>query len=202
MGGREPTWLPKLHLGLNAPKLVYSGTRIDRAPLVMPSTHKKSQDLTLHALVVESEPAELSRTCARLLAEGVDVTTCRTPFGLAERAARIQPDMILMDVLMRGLDSKELASVAALCTGGKPALVVHTKMLKSMLRRVIDPRAIYGFIPKSDDDDTFVRALREVGDRLVSDMPTAVFIPRLVGVPSGTYAVSPSPTPKAQSAQK
>jgi len=168
----------------------------------MTSTRKSPQDLSLHVLVVEGEPAELSRTSARLLAQGVDVSTARTPFGLAERVARIQPDVVLMDVLMRGLDTKELAQLAALCTGGKPALVVHTKMLKSMLRRVIDPRAVYGFIPKSDDDEAFVRAFRDVGDRIVSEMPTATFIPRLAGVMSGTFAVAPSATPTARSARK
>lgn len=168
----------------------------------MSSPQKSSQNLTLHVLVVESEPAEMSRTAARLLAEGVDVSTCRTPFGLAERVARIQPDVVLMDVLMGGLDTKELAQLAAACTGGKPALVVHTKMLKAMLRRVVDPRAVYGFIPKGDDDEAFARAFRDIGDRIVSDMPTAVFIPRLVGVMSGTYAVSPTAAPKGKSAQK
>ena len=168
----------------------------------MSSTRKSTQDLTLHVLVVESEPAEVSRTAARLLNEGVDVSTCRTPFGLAERVARIQPDVVLMDVLMRGLDAKELAQLAATCTGGKPALVVHTKMLKAMIRRVVDPRAVYGFIPKSDDDAAFVRAFRDIGDRIVSDMPTAVFIPRLVGVMSGTYAMNPTAAPTAKSARK
>jgi CheY-like chemotaxis protein len=168
----------------------------------MASTRKSTQNLTLHVLVVEGEPAELNRTAARLLAEGVDVSTCRTPFGLAERVARIQPDVVLMDVLMQGLDTKELAQLAALCHGAKPALVVHTKMLKSMLRRVVDPRAVYGFIPKSDDDDAFLRAFRDVGDRIVSDMPTATFIPRLVGVMSGTYAMNPTAAPAGRSARK
>jgi DNA-binding NarL/FixJ family response regulator len=141
-------------------------------------------------LVVEPEPAELARTCWRLLGEGVDVSTTRTAVGLADRLAHLQPDVVIMDVLMPGLDLGELARVAAFCMGGKPALVVHTKMLKPMLKRVIELRAVYGFIAKTDHDDAFLRPFREVVDRLVSEMPTQTFIPRLVGIAtSGTYAM-------------
>jgi CheY-like chemotaxis protein len=162
----------------------------------MQSERKTSQDLTLHVLVVETERAELARTCARLLAEGVDVSTTRTALGLADRVSRIEPDVVLMDVLMPGLDTNELARLAARCVGGKPALVVHTKMLKSMLKRVVDVRAVYGLIPKTDDEAAFARPFRDVVDRLVSEMPTQTFVPRLLGIAtSGTYAMGPSAAP-------
>jgi len=164
----------------------------------MQSQRKSSQDLTLHVLVIEHERAELARTCARLLGEGVDVSTTRTAVGLVDRVSRIEPDVILMDALMPGLDMNELARLAARCIGGKPALVLHTKMLKSMLKRVINVRAVYGFIPKTDDEAAFTRPFREVLDRLVSEMPTQTFVPRLVGIAtSGTYAMGPSATPAA-----
>jgi len=169
----------------------------------MQSQHKSSQDLTLHVLVVEHERAELGRTCARLLAEGVDVSTARTALGLADRVSRLEPDLVLMDVLMPGLDTNELARLAARCVGGKPALVVHTKMLKSMLKRVVDVRAVYGFIPKTDDEVAFTRPFREVVDRLVSEMPTQTFVPRLLGIAtSGTYAMSPTATSSAVAAPR
>ena len=156
----------------------------------MESPRKSLQDLTCHVLVVEAEPAELARTSWRLLGEGVDVSTTRTAVGLADRVAHLQPDIVMMDVLMPGLDLSELARVAALCMGGKPALVLHTKMLKPMLKRVIELRAVYGFIAKTDHDEAFLRPFRDVVDRLVSEMPTATFIPRLVGIAtSGTYAM-------------
>ena len=62
-------------------------------------------------------------------------------------------------------------------------------MMKAMLRRVLDVRSVYGFITKGEDA-AFVRAYRDIAERLVSDLPTQVFVPRLVGgVSSGTYAV-------------
>lgn len=159
----------------------------------MLSPQKRPHNLRFHVLVVDSEPATLGWTCALLLDEGVDVSTARTAAGLVDRVSRIEPDVILMDVLMPGLETNELGRLAARCTGGNPALVVHTKLLKPMLRRVVDLRAVYDFIPKGDDASAFVRSFRDVADRLVSDMPTQVFVPRLVGgVTSGTYAVKKS----------
>jgi CheY-like chemotaxis protein len=167
-------------------------SRIDSAESAMQSQRKPAQDLTLHVLVIEPEPVALARTCALLLDEGVDVSTLRTPTDLIERATRLDPDVIMMDVLIPGLDTNELGRLAARCLGGKPALVVHTKMLKPMLRRVLDVRAVFGVIPKTDHEVDFIRSFREISDRLVSEMPTQVFVPRLVGsAMSGTYAVKP-----------
>ncbi len=150
--------------------------------------------MTLRVLVVEPDPAALSRTCAQLLAEGVDVSTARTAAGLVRHVSRSEPDVILMDVLMPGLDTNELARLAARCLGAKPALIVHTKMLKPMLKRLIDVRAVFGVIPKTGDDAAFLSAFVELTDRLVSEMPTQIFVPRLVGTAtSGTFAITPTP---------
>jgi CheY-like chemotaxis protein len=149
--------------------------------------------VTLHVLVVEHESAALERTCAQLLAEGVDVSTTRTAAGLVQRVSRFEPDMVLMDVIMPGLDTHELARLAARCLGASPALVVHTKVMKPMLKRVVDVRSIFGFIPKTDDETAFARSFRDIADRFVSEMPTQIFVPRLVGSAlSGTFAVKPA----------
>jgi len=159
----------------------------------MHSSSKPAQDLSLHVLVVEHEPEWLARTCALLLDEGVDVSTARTATGLMERVSRLQPDVILMDVLMPGLETGDLARLAARCMSASPALVVHTRLLKPMVRRVVNVRAVYGLIPKTGTDVDFVRGFREVTDRLVCEMPTQVFVPRVTaGSMSGTYALKPT----------
>ena len=149
----------------------------------------------LHVLLVEHEPDVLNRNSALLLADGYDISTARVADGLSERVTRIQPHLVLMDVLMPGLDTRELAKLAARCRGGsEPVLVVHSKLLRPMLKRVIDVRAVFGSIPKSDNDAEFLRQFREVADRLTSEMPTQVFVPRPLSVASsGTYAVTPQP---------
>ena len=167
-------------------------SRIEGADRAMQSERKPGQDSPLHVLVIEPEATALARTTALLLDEGVDVSTLRTPIELVERVSRIDPDVILMDVLIPGLAGNDLGRLASRCIGGRPALFVHTKMLKPLLRRVLDVRAIYGVIPKTDKELDFVRSFRELSDRLVSEMPTQVFVPRLVGgAMSGTYAVKP-----------
>jgi CheY-like chemotaxis protein len=147
-------------------------------------------------LLIEHEPAILNRTAALVLAEGCDLSTARVADGLTARVDRLKPDLILMDVLLPALDTRELARLAARCRGGaEPVLVVHTKMLRPMLRRVLDLRTLFGFIPKSDDDREFTHRFQEIIDRLQSEMPTQVFVPRALGVVmSGTYAVSDTPT--------
>ncbi len=165
----------------------------------MQSDRKVQQDRTLHVLLVEHEPDLLNRTAELFLSEGCDLSTARSAVGLCDRVARVQPDVVLMDVLMPGLDTRELARLARHCRGGaEPVLVVHTKVLKPMLRRILDKREVFGFIPKTDDASDFLRHFREVSDRLASEMPTQVFVPRALGVVmSGTYAVTPT-TPVAR----
>ncbi len=159
---------------------------------------RKTQQQSLHVLIVESDPVALARTTALLLAEGADISTARSAAGLHDRVTRTLPDLVLMDVMMPGLDARELAQLANLCRRGAPALVVHTKLLRAMLRRFLDVRALFGIIPKSDDDAEFVRLYREISDRLASELPTQIFVPRSVGgAMSGTYSVQESDTPAA-----
>lgn len=151
------------------------------------------QARALHVLYVEHEPSVLKRNAALLLEEGYDLTTAREGAGLSERVARIQPDIVLMDVLMPGLETGELAKLAACCRGGpEPVLVVYTKLLRPMLRRVIDVTVVYGLITKPNEGD-FMQKFREIADRLSSEMPTQKLVPRTLVASSGTYAMTPEP---------
>jgi CheY-like chemotaxis protein len=164
----------------------------------MQSDRNPQQNQSLHVLVVEADPIALSQTSALLLAEGADISTARSGAGLVDRVTRLMPDLVLMDVLMPGLETRDLAQLANLCRRAAPALVVHTKMLRPMLRRVLDVRALFGIIPKSGDDSEFLRLYREISDRLASELPTQIFVPHATGpVTSGTYAMNPSATPIA-----
>jgi CheY-like chemotaxis protein len=168
----------------------------------MEAQRYRQEHPALHVLVVEHEPAVLSRICGRLLAERCDVSTARGAAGLVERVARIMPDIVLMDVLLPELDSGELERLVDLCRGGTPGLVVHTKMLRPMLRRVLDVRKMFGFIPKTEDDAEFSRQFRDVAERLASELPTQIYVPRAQGpATSGTYAVDGSATPEVDRTQ-
>jgi AmiR/NasT family two-component response regulator len=122
----------------------------------------------LHVLVVEHEPAELSKACARLLAEGCELSTSRVAFGLFERVEQLQPDMILVDVLMSNLESAELGRLVGRGGTAEPSVVIHTKVLRPLLRRVLDVSAILGVITRTDNDAEFSRMFREATRRLRS----------------------------------
>jgi CheY-like chemotaxis protein len=164
----------------------------------MQADGQAKQEPSLHVLVVESDPVLLGRTSALLLAEGAEISTTRSAADLHERVKRTMPDLVLMDVMTPGLDARDLALLANFCRHGAPALVVHTKMLRAMLRRFLDVRALFGIIPKSGDDVEFVRLYREIADRLASELPTQIFVPNPIGgVTSGTYVKQHPSTPAA-----
>lgn len=131
-----------------------------------------------------------------VLVEGHDVSTARTGAGLGARVERLQPDIVMMDVLLPELEAGELARVASLCRGGsEPALVLHTKLLRPMLRRLFDLRNVFGIIPRSESNAELLQRFRELTERFSSEMVTETFVPRLlVTAKSGTYAVTPGPT--------
>jgi CheY-like chemotaxis protein len=158
----------------------------------------------LHVLVVEPDMMALNRVAAMVLGEGHDVSTGRSGAGLGDRVTRLRPDIVLMDVLVPELEAGELARIASRCRGGsEPAFVVHTKLLKPMLRRLLDVRDIFGIIPKSEDDAEFIRRFRELTDRFTSEMVTETFVPHVLGVAkSGTYAVTPGPSTTGNRARK
>jgi len=91
------------------------------------------------------------------------------------------------------LDHRDLLELAARSrAGARPALVVHTKLLRPMLRRVLDVTSLYGFIPKTNDGTKFLQRFQEITERLASEMPTQTFAPRALGsATSGTYAKDP-----------
>jgi hypothetical protein len=105
---------------------------------------------------------------------------------------------------MPELEAGELARVVGRCRGGsEPAFVVHTKLLRPMLRRVIDVRNVFGIIPKSDREADFVQRFSELVDRFTCEMVTETFVPRVLGVAtSGTYAVTPGPSTAHDRVQK
>ena len=110
----------------------------------------------LHVLVVEHDASVLDRTSTRLLAEGCDISTRRYPRGLPELVERLRPDLVLLDVLTPGLDGQELFVLLARCRpNALPAIVLHSKLSRPMLRTVLDLDDVLGVIHKTDDDDEF-----------------------------------------------
>jgi CheY-like chemotaxis protein len=123
--------------------------------------------LPLHVLVVDHDDAAGARTIRRLLAEGCDVSIANVAWARADRAARLRPDIALVDVLMPGLRGEELSRLFEWSRGaGAGRVVVHTRILPGLLKRGLDMKDVFGVIRSELDDAEFAAAFRVIARRL------------------------------------
>lgn len=121
----------------------------------------------MHVLVVDEDPGVLRNVCGRLLAHGYEVSTARQARGLRQAIARLEPDLILVDVLMPDLNGGELVRLLAQYpASGTPAIVLHSAVPVRALSRVVDIRGALGVVKKTSDDVEFFLAFNGVLDRL------------------------------------
>lgn len=76
------------------------------APLPRSSTGASPQSATI--LVVEDEPAIATAIAQRLTAEGWRIEVARDGLSGVEAAARLHPDLIVLDVMLPGIDGLEV----------------------------------------------------------------------------------------------
>lgn len=123
----------------------------------------------LHVLVVDEDPSVLRTVCGRLLAHGYEVSTCRQAHGLHHVISRLQPSLIIIDVLMPDLNAGELRSLLARYpAGGTPAMILHSVVPVRALRRMVDVRDALGVVKKTTDDVEFFMAFNGMVDRFLS----------------------------------
>ena len=142
----------------------------------------------LHALIVESDPVELNRACLRLLAQGCSVSTCQIADCWLDAAERMQPDLILLDLLMPGMD---IVALQARCRSNRPlAVILHTKINYWVLRAVLDLKDFAGVIRKTADDQVFHEAFHAVRDELdARELKLSASYPSSPAV-SGTHRIN------------
>ncbi len=150
------------------------------------------RDRALHVLVVEHDRALLGKTCTRLIDEGCDVSTRRIAQGLPDVVETLRPDLVLLDVLMPGLDGQELFVLLARCRPNRlPAIVLHSKLSRQLLRTVVDLDDVLGVLHKTEDDAEFVETFRSLVERLLSVGRQHSLVPRTwVPATSGTHRVA------------
>jgi DNA-binding response OmpR family regulator len=65
-------------------------------------------------LLIVDDDADILRMLSRVSQHrGHDVQTCSSPFGVSAMILREEPDVVLLDVMMPGLDGPTLAAVIA-----------------------------------------------------------------------------------------
>ncbi|GHG57196.1 DNA-binding response regulator [Flavimobilis marinus] len=89
-------------LGLGRPRCVTSGTyvwnAVDMVEIPAP----------VSVLVVEDEPAIATAVAQRLTAEGWNVEVARDGLSALTAAARLRPDVVVLDVMLPGIDGLEV----------------------------------------------------------------------------------------------
>jgi DNA-binding response OmpR family regulator len=71
-------------------------------------SHPTASQPERRVLVVEDEPTIADAVAARLRAEGFDVTTAGDGPGAVAAASRVQPDLVVLDIMLPGFDGLEV----------------------------------------------------------------------------------------------
>jgi CheY-like chemotaxis protein len=79
---------------------------------------------TLRVLVVDDNPACVRAAASLLSPYGYDVTVALSGEDALEQAARLAPDVVLLDMAMPGIDGYEVAARLPGVTRGKPPFIV------------------------------------------------------------------------------
>jgi len=82
-----------------------------------------------HILVVEDDPIQQQHLCAVLKSVDAEVTVVNDGSAAVQAAERVQPDLILMDIIMPGIDG--FAACRSITNGAHtkqiPVLIVSSK---------------------------------------------------------------------------
>lgn len=150
-------------------------------------THAQpSPEPPLHVLVLDHDDLVREQTVRRLIDDGYDVSVAKSAQGLAQRIARLAPDIVLVDVLMPGLRGDELSQLLASGrTANGPAVVVHTRILRGYLRQAVDMQGVLGVIRAGQDDQAFLHAFRAIAERIERPSAHEALTPKT----SGTHRI-------------
>jgi FixJ family two-component response regulator len=141
-------------------------------------------------LLVDEDREVLRVTSARLIRAGYEVSTRRSAEGLLAAVERLEPDLVMVDVLMNGLENETLSLLLAHARLARPKIVVHSRLCRNVLAVVVDLNEIHGIIQKTGDDDRFAEALGEISERLPALTLDAPASPNLLGpATSGTHRI-------------
>ncbi|MEL6546820.1 MAG: response regulator [Myxococcota bacterium] len=113
------------------------------------ATHSTMQKV----LVVDDDPLVLRATVSRLQSAGFLVESVDTGYGILEQVARLEPDLILLDVVMRGLSGANVAELLLENDWSPKRLILFSADDASELSAQLDA---LGSIRKSADRLEFV----------------------------------------------
>jgi CheY-like chemotaxis protein len=120
-------------------------------------------------LVVDDDDTSLKVTAARLENAGYSVITQRGSLGTGAVVARVQPDYVLLDVLMPALDGTRLAQMLATLNTEKQihsaGIILYSGMDDTTIAQAAQDAGALGYISKVLSRQDFLDALRRIIDR-------------------------------------
>jgi CheY-like chemotaxis protein len=117
-------------------------------------------------LVVDDDPITLEVLRERLTAAGYDVHVRSDALGTTQWAAREQPDLILLDVMMPALGGGELGQVLRRSVAtNQTAVILHSSMDLAALKPIIERTGALGAIEKTHDAAAFIADFERLAAR-------------------------------------
>jgi CheY-like chemotaxis protein len=115
-------------------------------------------------LIVDDDPVPMQAARAWLAFAGYTVITQSTPFGTSATVRREQPDIVLLDYAMPGLDGQELARIIQQqkCDHDISIIFYSGSQTPDKLERMAREIGALGSIPKTTSGNEFLTAFRQV----------------------------------------
>ena len=109
-------------------------------------------------LVVDDEPDHLYIAKEMLSAEGYEVLTHRSPFGVQELIKAANPDLVLMDVNMPMLPGDDLAAFLKADERNRNVqIVLYSSADETLLRSAVVRHRLQGYICKGVSTDLRIK---------------------------------------------
>ncbi|MEM9071915.1 MAG: response regulator [Myxococcota bacterium] len=119
--------------------------------------------MTRRVLVVDDDPTIVKMVKRLLASEGYEVTTAESPLGVSSLVRRIDPEVIILDVMMPGLSGESLAKLIKKVAERRP-LIFYSAMaedeLLALTRRVPDSTYVAKGSPLAELVTTVDRMMR------------------------------------------
>jgi CheY-like chemotaxis protein len=114
-------------------------------------------------LMVDDDQVQLTIVSAWLGAEGYQVITHNSPFGTNRVVLREQPDVILLDVEMPGLEGHALAEmIGKQDKTGKLSIIFYSGKDQAKLNTLVKECAALGAIKKTNDSKSFLTQFKRL----------------------------------------
>jgi DNA-binding NarL/FixJ family response regulator len=111
-------------------------------------------------LIADDNEAMLARACAVLKASATVVGTARDGISAIETAASLQPDVIVLDISMPGMNGLEVAGVLR-DSGSTAAVIFLTVHEEEEFMTVARAAGVLGYVVKSCLSTDLAEAVRE-----------------------------------------